>query len=180
MQLKGSDAVLYHALRLYKLNPELRWAAGGYVWPVDKTVHLSTYIEADGFRSRSRPNINNPYSAPNSPLQGNRAARQRRRSVSRSASAANYEAGSSTGSIGMTGVGTYAHGSRSVIFDPEENEDEELRDLVAEGGAIPLQETDILILTPRDSSVSREKLSLISKGTLDRLYVNILLVLYVP
>lgn len=25
-------------MKLYKLTPELHWAAGGYVWPVDRTV----------------------------------------------------------------------------------------------------------------------------------------------
>jgi hypothetical protein len=178
VQLKGSDEVLYHALRLYQLTPELRWAAGGYVWPVDKTVHISTYAEGDGVRSRARPNINYPYSAPNSPLQGSRAARQRRRSVSRSV--ASYEVDSSVGGIGMTGVGTYAHGSRSVLVDSEEDEEDDLRDLVAEGGAMLLNESDILILTPRDDSISREKVSFVSRGTLDRLYVNILLLLFVP
>lgn len=79
----------------------------------------------------------------------------------------------------MTGVGTYAHGSRSVIIDSEEKEDEDLRDLIVEGGAIPLQESDILMLTPRDQSASREKLTIMSKGTLERLHVNILLLVYV-
>ncbi|KIJ64912.1 hypothetical protein HYDPIDRAFT_111593 [Hydnomerulius pinastri MD-312] len=36
--LKGSDSLLYHALKLYKLAPELHWAAGGYIWPIDRTV----------------------------------------------------------------------------------------------------------------------------------------------
>ena len=36
--MKGGDSILYHALKLYKLLPELRWAAGGYIWPVDRTV----------------------------------------------------------------------------------------------------------------------------------------------
>ncbi|KAH7883117.1 hypothetical protein F5I97DRAFT_179657 [Phlebopus sp. FC_14] len=36
--LKGSDSLLYHALKLYKLVPELHWAAGGYIWPIDRTV----------------------------------------------------------------------------------------------------------------------------------------------
>ncbi|KIJ16571.1 hypothetical protein PAXINDRAFT_168631 [Paxillus involutus ATCC 200175] len=36
--LKGSDSLLYHALKVYKLAPELHWAAGGYIWPIDRTV----------------------------------------------------------------------------------------------------------------------------------------------
>ncbi|KAH9947860.1 hypothetical protein B0H21DRAFT_691224 [Amylocystis lapponica] len=36
--LKGGDSILYHAVKLYKLSPELRWTAGGYIWPVDATI----------------------------------------------------------------------------------------------------------------------------------------------
>ncbi|KAI3613020.1 hypothetical protein WG66_005307 [Moniliophthora roreri] len=38
--LKGGDSILYHALKLYKLVPELHWTAGGYIWPVDRTVEI--------------------------------------------------------------------------------------------------------------------------------------------
>jgi hypothetical protein len=38
-QLKGGDSLLYHTLVAYKLNPELHWTAGGYIWPVDRTVN---------------------------------------------------------------------------------------------------------------------------------------------
>jgi hypothetical protein len=37
-QLKGGDSLLYHAIKVYKLIPELRWTAGGYIWPVDRSV----------------------------------------------------------------------------------------------------------------------------------------------
>src|SRR4051812_49414808 len=37
-QLKGGDSLLYYALKLYKLTPEIRWTAGGYVWPIDRLV----------------------------------------------------------------------------------------------------------------------------------------------
>ncbi|KAL0570282.1 hypothetical protein V5O48_011682 [Marasmius crinis-equi] len=39
--LKGGDSLLYHALKLYKLTPELRWTAGGYIWPRDRPVEIS-------------------------------------------------------------------------------------------------------------------------------------------
>ncbi|KAJ3889876.1 hypothetical protein GG344DRAFT_89220 [Lentinula edodes] len=39
--LKGGDSVLYHAIKLYKLSPELHWTAGGYIWPVDRTVEIA-------------------------------------------------------------------------------------------------------------------------------------------
>ncbi|KAF9053865.1 hypothetical protein BDZ89DRAFT_938657 [Hymenopellis radicata] len=47
--LKGGDSILYHALKLYKLNPELHWTAGGYIWAVDQTVEsLSEDVSVPG------------------------------------------------------------------------------------------------------------------------------------
>jgi hypothetical protein len=81
---------------------------------------------------------------------------------------------------GMAGIGTYSQGSRSVIFDQEdEDEEENLRERVAEGGAIPLRDADIMMLTTRDQSVSKERVPFVTRGTLDRLFVNILLLFYV-
>lgn len=37
-QLKGSDSLLYHALKVFKLAPELHWSAGGYIWPIQYPV----------------------------------------------------------------------------------------------------------------------------------------------
>ncbi|KAH6903289.1 hypothetical protein BKA70DRAFT_1433808 [Coprinopsis sp. MPI-PUGE-AT-0042] len=39
-ELKGSDYTLYHAFKMYKLNPELHWAAGEYIWPADRLVEF--------------------------------------------------------------------------------------------------------------------------------------------
>jgi hypothetical protein len=33
--------LLYHALRSYELTPSLQWAAGGYIWPVDRPVDMT-------------------------------------------------------------------------------------------------------------------------------------------
>lgn len=32
--------MLYHALKLYKLAPVLHWSAGGYIWPIDRSVEI--------------------------------------------------------------------------------------------------------------------------------------------
>jgi hypothetical protein len=40
-QLKGGDALLYHALKLYKVAPVLHWSAGGYIWPVERAVEIA-------------------------------------------------------------------------------------------------------------------------------------------
>ena len=29
---------MYHALKLFKLTPELHWTAGGFIWAIDQTV----------------------------------------------------------------------------------------------------------------------------------------------
>ena len=44
LQLKGGDSLLYHALKVYKLAPEIRWTAGGYIWAPDQTVDLKPLI----------------------------------------------------------------------------------------------------------------------------------------
>lgn len=41
-ELKGGDSLLYHAMKLYKLTPELHWYAGGYIWPMDRTVEVGS------------------------------------------------------------------------------------------------------------------------------------------
>lgn len=46
--------MLYHALKLYKLEPELHWSAGGYVWPVDQTVDLTADIEGSPMSTSAR------------------------------------------------------------------------------------------------------------------------------
>jgi hypothetical protein len=36
--------MLYHAFKLYKLAPELRWTAGPYIWPVDRVVDMAAEL----------------------------------------------------------------------------------------------------------------------------------------
>lgn len=43
-QLKGGDSLLYHALKVYNLIPELHWTAGGYIWPIDCSVDCGSEI----------------------------------------------------------------------------------------------------------------------------------------
>ncbi|EKM56636.1 uncharacterized protein PHACADRAFT_253863 [Phanerochaete carnosa HHB-10118-sp] len=52
--LKGGDSVLYHALRLYKLEPELHWSAGGYIWPVDRCVDFAPDFEGSPMSQSAR------------------------------------------------------------------------------------------------------------------------------
>ncbi|KAI0318665.1 hypothetical protein OF83DRAFT_1056438 [Amylostereum chailletii] len=122
--LKGGDSVLYHAFKLYKLSPELRWAAGGYIWPVDRVVQVGPYIT--------------PESSP------------------------------------------YAFASRDVLgAASEEEEFASIRYRVEESGAVPLASAEIVVLTDR-STAARERVPMVTAGVLDKLVVNILLVVYVP
>lgn len=48
--------MLHHALKVYKLVPELHWTAGGYIWPVDRIVECSGDL--------ARSPLNGPYRSP--------------------------------------------------------------------------------------------------------------------
>lgn len=95
--------------------------------------------------------------------------------------------GSSYGSPGpvrhhpLSGV---AYGGATPYVDG----DEQIIDLqhrVEQSGAIPLAEADIVLLADKDTSgsmsgtISKERVPLVSRGLLDKLVVNILLVVYV-
>ncbi|KAI0752755.1 hypothetical protein C8Q80DRAFT_1303029 [Daedaleopsis nitida] len=145
--LKGGDSVVYHALKLYKLAPELRWTAGGYIWPVDQTVEIVT-------------------ENPDSPT-----ASVGRGSLS----------GSSKSSRGMPPIrGPFG----SASSEPGEDETDDIRQKVVKSGAIPLAGTDIQILSDHvtfPGVISREKVPFVSgMGDMEKLVVNVLLVVYVP
>jgi len=134
--LKGGDSILYHAVKLYKLVPELRWTAGGYIWPVDRVVECGPEV-IDG----------SSYGSPT-----------RRPQV-----------------VGY-GASPYVEGEEQII---------NLQHRVEQSGAIPLAEADIVLLADKDTSgsmsgtISKERVPLVSGGLLDKLVVNILLVVYV-
>jgi hypothetical protein len=134
--LKGGDSILYHAIKLYKLAPELRWTAGGYIWPVDRVVECGPEV-IDG----------SSYGSPGRHPQS-----------------------------GGYGASPYAEGDEQII---------NLQHRVEQSGAIPLAEADIMLLADKDTSgsmsgtISKERVPLVSGGLLDKLVVNILLVVYV-
>ncbi|TDL27905.1 hypothetical protein BD410DRAFT_712793 [Rickenella mellea] len=152
--LKGGDALLYHSLKLYKLVPELRWAAGGYVWPVDRMVDFESEFNALG-------GLRSPGSA---------ASRRRTEAAVRFPTPSR--------------VGGFKVDHYSGLPNPEEEESEALRSRVEQSGAIPLSETDIHIVADKDAhegSVTKERVPYMSGGgTLDKLIVNALLVVFVP
>ena len=131
--------MLYHAIKLYKLNPELHWYAsghGGYIWPMDRVVD----VNLDGNDGGALPfnAIGSPRSRAQPPMRG-----------------------------------TFSYG--------EEEENESLRLRVEESGAVPLAEADILLLSDWQGTtpVCKERVPFISNGELEKLVVNVLLVVYV-
>ena len=130
--MKGGDSVLYHALKLYKLDPELHWSAGGYVWPVDHTVDFAETDEVPVAASVRSPS--------SSPLRGLCSA---------------SEAGDSP---------------------------EDLRAKVERSGAVRLSETGINLLSAPTSpgGVGKERVPFVQNGELEKLVVNVLLVVFVP
>jgi len=171
--LKGSDATLYHALKAYKLVIELRWVAKGYVWPADKPVQLRSYNELDNMSPLRSQSINYPYGTSTSP----RRNLSRHRRSSASGSLAGYDS-----ALGISGLGIRRSGSRSrsALYDPsEEEEDEYLEDMEAEGGAVLLQEANITVLTPRDETVFKTIVPVVSKGQLEQVPVHVMLLFYI-
>ena len=54
IQLKGGDALLFHALKLYKLSPEIFWASGEYIWPADCVVSSGPHPKYPGRHGPAR------------------------------------------------------------------------------------------------------------------------------
>jgi hypothetical protein len=74
------------------------------------------------------------------------------------------------------GASPYVEGDDQII---------NLRYRVEQSGAVPLAEADIVLLADKDTSgsmsgtISKERVPLVTGGVLDKLVVNILLVVYV-
>ena len=138
-QLKGGDSVLYHALKLYRLSPELRWSAGGYIWGVDQVIDLLGPHEESSTATTPRT----PYAIINgsSPL---------RRTISN------------------------ASDDTAVI--------EDMRTKVEKSGAITLAEAEVIVLsdTTLAAPITKERVPFVQGNELERLVVNILMVVYVP
>ncbi|KAK2464482.1 hypothetical protein APHAL10511_003461 [Amanita phalloides] len=140
-KLKGGDALLYHSLNLYKLSPELQYTAGGYIWPVDRTVDLLADAE------HSRPAF--PGSA--------------------SFSVAHRPSNQPP-----------MRGAFSVYAEPDDEEMASLRARVEDSGAIPLLEADVTILSEAEPVAGRERVYFVSQADLEKLVVNVLIVVFVP
>ncbi|KAH9474494.1 hypothetical protein JR316_0012953 [Psilocybe cubensis] len=131
-QLKGGDALLYEAFKLHKLSPQLRWHAGGFVWPADQT--LESFGDEDEVDARPMANMPAPLGRP-------------------------------------------------LFGGPNAQGGDDLRAKVQSSGGVPLAEASIILITdPKEHApvVGRERVFFVSKGELEKLVVNVLLVVYIP
>ena len=106
----------------------------------------------------------------------------------------NENADSPTASVGRQSLSGYSNSSRgmppirgpfsSSASEPGEDETDDLRHKVMKSGGIPLAETDIQILSDHvtfPGLIAREKVPFVSAlGEMEKLVVNVLLVVYVP
>ncbi|KAF5344606.1 hypothetical protein D9758_013896 [Tetrapyrgos nigripes] len=160
--LKGGDSLLYHALKLYKLVPELHWSAGGYIWPVDRTVEIADE-QTHGGSPASRM-------AALSLLE--RDSQQRRGMPGTPAVRGPF---SIAGSV-YSDAGLSAHEEDLAIRDS-------LRFRVQESGAVPLAESEIVLMTDWNlptQVVGKERVPFVAGGEMEKLVVNALMVVFVP
>ncbi|GAW01470.1 hypothetical protein LENED_003069 [Lentinula edodes] len=173
--LKGGDSVLYHAIKLYKLSPELHWTAGGYIWPVDRTVEiaeqgqnsspsakLAGLLETPRGRVTSTPAVRGAFALP--PHAGSASGR----------------AGSVAGRAGSVNGGFSGSSAGSTYPDSDEDLLDNLRYRVQQSGAIPLGEADITILNDWNNPtpmIGKERVPFVVGGELDKLVVNALMVI---
>ncbi|CCM01998.1 uncharacterized protein FIBRA_04072 [Fibroporia radiculosa] len=141
--LRGGDSLLYHAIKLYKLSPELRWTAGGYIWPVDQSVEFGDDVND----SPTPTHVHMPVSMVN-------------------------------GGPIPTMRGTFS----SSASEPGEEEEDDLRTRVEKSGAIPLSETDIMLLhdVTVQGPIAKERVPFVQAGEIEKLVVNVLMVVFVP
>ncbi|KAJ8496894.1 hypothetical protein ONZ45_g12271 [Pleurotus djamor] len=144
-ELKAGDSLLYHAMKYYELAPELHWTAGGYIWPIDRTVEMSNTPPL-----QEAPGIGLPMGVVNG-LRGSPAMR-----------------------------GAFS------TYNDQSIEEDFLRLRVEDSGAIPLVEADVVVCTNWDPNspnvpVGKARVPMISGsgGELEKLVVNVLMVVYV-
>lgn len=163
--------MLHHALKLYKLTPELHWTAGGYIWPVDRVVECSDDLS---------PTTPSPPAPIPHPLDGPYRSPTMMQASLLHSPMMNLSLGSPM---------TSPPKSVPILMpDPAGTEEDNLRWRVENSGAIPLAEEDILLMATPDPAggppmvgpISKEKVPFVSKGQLDKLIVNVLMVAFVP
>lgn len=145
--------MLYHALRAYKLAPELHYYAGGHIWPVHMTVNLEDDEPTLARSTSSFHNLRNPLSvignsSPTSPTFSRNG---------RSASVAG----------GVCAITDYSDGG--------------IRGMVEASGGLYIVGEGINLLTDAATmNVGKQRVSFFANGEMEKLVLNVLVVAYVP
>ncbi|EAU83769.1 hypothetical protein CC1G_07504 [Coprinopsis cinerea okayama7 len=156
-QLKGGDYLLYHAFKMYKLNPELHWAAGEYIWPSERLVEFfSEDIETSPTLKSAPPRIPIPYGGPS------------------------IAPGMRPGTVPPP---PFPYGSPQQHHQFGQEHDP-LRSKVEESGGQLFADAGVTVLTdwnnPASANGAVERVPFISHGELKKFVVNVLMVVYVP
>lgn len=181
-QLKGGDALLYQAFKLYKLSPELQWTAGGYVWPANTAIQFPT----QDITSRHQSATNALFTARTPGFH----VQRRGYGVPTCERSPRFFSQKLTPLIIQTATG----GKHELV----EAEVDILRAKIEETGGILLVDTGIQICTESEGSpnlptpygmpkpalpltkVGTEHVYFVLAGELEKLVVNTLLVVYIP
>lgn len=137
---------------MYKLAPELHWAAGGYIWPIDRTVECGSDALSESPTAAMMP-FSTPYSSP------------AKRNVP----------------IPVRPMSYYGDPAEDEELDTMRTEADMIRLRVEESGAIALADAEISILSDRaPGPMTKERVYFALGGELEKLIVNVLIVTYVP
>lgn len=172
-QLKAGDYLLYHSLKLYHLSPELRWTAGEYIWPLANRVELDGEDIVAGLSSQFKSASISPR-APFIPGITNTPAYP---------PAMNIPSGYPVPGASSFGIyGSPPRGSPPTIG--AESQDQALRVKVQQSGGQSLNEAGITVLADQwnhnaANAGAVERVPFLSRGELQKLVVNVLLVVMV-
>ncbi|KAF8153339.1 hypothetical protein B0H34DRAFT_663392 [Crassisporium funariophilum] len=155
-QLKGADSLIYDAFKFHKLSPELHWTAGGYVWPMDRTLEFFGEDIASPNPLKSGAAVGR---TPFTSLNGPRGA-------------------------GIVPPVRGAFGTYGGPAEPNyhEGEVDAIRTRVEASGAVALADANITILQDFNNLapvVGRERVYFVSNGELEKLVVNVIVVVYI-
>lgn len=144
---------MYHALKLYKLAPELHWAAGGYIWPIDRTVECGNDALVESPTAAAMMPFSTPYSSPS------------KRNVP----------------IPVRPMSYYGDPAEDEELDTMRTDADMIRSRVEESGAIALADAEISILSDWASGpMTKERVYFALGGELEKLIVNVLMVTFIP
>ena len=155
--MKGGDALLYDAFKFHKLAPDLHWTAGGFVWPVDRTLEFFVDDVQQGGGGGPAPNPHKMRSP--SPNPGFGRLPQTR--------------GGGYGGNPISGAGPSGYEVDGNGLGPR----------VRASGALSFPEANITLLTDHNNlnpALGKERVEFVSNGELTKLVVNVLLVVFIP